>query len=95
MIREGCGGGFKYNPGGHSPGYSDSPDNWMFTVGAGAFGEASFGLGPAYAGISGNAGLISRSQCISGYAGVEAEAGLEWGWALRGGAAVGGEIIFS
>ena len=95
----GIGGGISYNPEGTSPGWDPYEKHGVFNAGLGAYGGASVGLGPAYLGLSGNAGVNFEPgfPCYEGikpYAGIGPEYGLDWGWSLRGGAAVGGEITF-
>ena len=91
----GIGGGLSYNPKGTSPGWDPCREHGLFNVGAGVYGGASVGLGPAYAGLSGNAGVnIENPTGIFPYYSAGPEYGLDWGWSLRAGAAVGGEITF-
>ncbi|NIO19740.1 MAG: hypothetical protein GTN76_03105, partial [Candidatus Aenigmarchaeota archaeon] len=91
----GLGGGFIYNPRGTSPGWDSCREHGVFNIGIGGYGNASAGLGPAFLGISGNAGLDFENQLgIFSYYGVGLEYGLRWGWSLRAGVAVGGEITF-
>ena len=53
------------------------------------------GLGPAYVGVSGNAGVnVENPTGIFPYYSAGMDYGLDWGWSLRAGAAVGGEITF-
>lgn len=90
----GIGGGVSFNPRGTSPGYDPCNKPKLFGVGVGGYGEGSVGLGPAYAGVSGNAGVNVEYQRANPYAGAGPEYGLDWGWSLRGGAAAGIEITF-
>lgn len=53
------------------------------------------GVGPAYAGLSGNAGVnIENPTGIFPYYSAGPEYGLELGWSLKAGVAVGVEITF-
>jgi hypothetical protein len=67
----------------------------LINVGVTAYAEASAGIGPAYLGSAGGAGANVENQLgFFPYADYRLEYGLEWGWAFRIGAAIGGEIIF-
>ena len=91
----GAGGGVSYNPRGTSPGYDPCQRNNGMNLSVGGFGEASVGLGPAYAGLSGGAGVnLAPGNNVTGYGDGGPEYGLDWGWSLRGGAAGGVEITF-
>ena len=55
----------------------------------------SVGLGPAFVGLSANAGVnVENPGGVSPYYGAVLQYGLDWGWSLRAGAAVGGEMTF-
>jgi RHS repeat-associated protein len=91
----GIGGGLSFNPEGKSPGWDPCENYGPVNVGLGGYGGASVGLGPAYLGISGNVGVnVGGAGHVQPYAGVGPEYGLDKGWSLRGGLAVGGEITF-
>lgn len=103
----GLGAGVSYNPKGKSPGKCESG---QLNIGAGLYGQAAVGLGPAYAGISGNAGVEvapegnrrrnhtinpatqNNNTGFTSYSDIGPEYGLDYGWHLRGSAAVGVEL---
>jgi hypothetical protein len=67
----------------------------LINAGVGIYGEASLGVGPAFIGISGNAGVnVENRVGIFFYRGLTFPRGLRWGWSARLGAAVGGELTF-
>ena len=88
----GIGGGVSYDPKVSSPGWDPCKQHGAANMGAGLYGEASVGLGPAYAGLNANAGVnIERPAGASFYGGPSVSYGLDLGWHLRGGLAGGVE----
>jgi hypothetical protein len=81
----GLGGGVNYNPNGTSPGYGQCDKDVMKlpVLSIGGYGEADAGLGPAYAGLSADAGVNVEYQQINPYWHPGPEYGLDWGWSLR------------
>jgi len=91
----GIGGGVSFDPRGTSPGWDPCEQHGLVNLGLGAYGGASMGFGPAFLGLSANAGVnFENPGGAYPHYGAGVHYGLNWGWSLRAGTAVGGEITF-
>jgi len=90
----GIGGGISYEPRGTSPGWTLCGDQQPLSFSIGAFGNANAGLGLAFTGMQGQTGAKYEDQRYNPYVGVDLAYGLDLGWVLRVGAAVGVEITW-
>ncbi|MDP2938462.1 MAG: RHS repeat-associated core domain-containing protein [Candidatus Omnitrophota bacterium] len=93
-VGYGIGGGVGFDPLGTSPGWKSCDwHGYLMNSTLGGFAEAGVGLGPFSAGTGVNLGV--RHENPGGYylyRSISPKAGLDWGWKIRAGASIGGEL---